>query len=85
MAWREDIVAVIRQVAEESNKDLVDPFRDDTVLLQSGLDSLDFAIIVARLEEELNADPFAMMDEPVYPRTLADFVRIYEEHFARGQ
>jgi len=38
---------------------------------------------VARLEEELKADPFSVMAEPVYPRTLADFISIYEEHFAR--
>jgi acyl carrier protein len=82
MDVREEIVAVIRQVAEESGKKLVDPFGDDTVLLRSGLDSLDFAIIVARLEEKLSADPFSATDEPVYPRTLTDFVRIYEAYFA---
>lgn len=85
MDVREEIIAVIRQVAEESGKKLVDQFGDDTVLLRSGLDSLDFAITVARLEEKLNADPFSVMDEPVYPRTLADFVRIYEEYFARRE
>lgn len=50
---------------------------DDTVLLESGLDSLGFAILVARLEEELGYDPFVMMDVPVYPRTLSEFVEIY--------
>lgn len=55
---------------------------DETVLLESGLDSLGFAILVARLEEELGYDPFVMMDEPVYPRTLGEFVEIYQR-FAR--
>ena len=51
---------------------------NETVLLESGLDSLGFAILVARLEEELGYDPFVMMDVPVYPRTLGEFVEIYQ-------
>ncbi len=83
MDVRKEIMAVIRQVADESGKELADGFGNDSILLQSGLDSLDFAIIVARLEEQLNADPFSVMEEPIYPRTLADFVGIYEGYFAR--
>ena len=84
MDVRKEIMAVIRQVADESGKELADGFGNDSVLLQSGLDSLDFAIIVARLEEKLNADPFSVMEEPIYPRTLADFVGIYEGYFSHG-
>jgi len=50
---------------------------DETILLESGLDSLGFAILVARLEEELGYDPFVLMDVPVYPRTLSEFVETY--------
>ena len=82
MNLKSDIVSTIQKVASEGGKQLVDNFGDETVLLESGLDSLDFAILVARLEEELNADPFSAMAEPVYPRTLADFVSIYDQHFA---
>lgn len=85
MNVRTKIEALIRQVAAEGEKELVEGFGDQTVLLQSGLDSLDFAIVVARLEEQLGADPFAAMDEPVYPRTLRDFVQIYERHQAAQQ
>lgn len=53
---------------------------DDLVLLDSGLDSIGFATLVAKLEEELGYDPFVQMDEPVYPRTFGEFVEIYEEH-----
>lgn len=56
----------------------VDVLLDETVLLESGLDSLGFAILVIRLEEELGYDPFVMMDVPVYPRTLSEFVEIYQ-------
>ena len=46
-------------------------------LLESGLDSLCVAIIVANLDDELGLDPFAAgnVDMPV---TLGDFIRLYE-------
>lgn len=53
---------------------------DDAVLLESGLDSLGFAILVGLLEEELDFDPFQVMDEPVYPKTFGEFVAIYDKH-----
>jgi hypothetical protein len=70
-------------VASESNKEIAADFGEQSILLQSGLDSLDFAIVVARLEEELNADPFSVMDEPVYPQTLGDFIAVYEKHISQ--
>ena len=74
------IVAIIRELAAESGWKIVSDINNQTVLLESGLDSLGFAILVARLEEELQYDPFSMMDEPVYPRTLGEFVAIYERY-----
>ncbi|ODP99261.1 hypothetical protein [Salinivibrio sp. SS2] len=55
---------------------------DEQVLLDSGLDSLGFAILVALLEEELDFDPFQEMDEAVYPTTFGEFVAIYEKRRA---
>jgi hypothetical protein len=56
------------------------PLCDDLALLNSGLDSLGFAILVTSLDEELGYDPFVMMETPVYPRTLGEFVAVYEQH-----
>ncbi|MGN5151052.1 hypothetical protein ACTG23_14620 [Aeromonas enteropelogenes] len=53
---------------------------DDTVLLDTELDSLGFAILVALLEEELDYDPFQLMEDAVYPQTFGDFVAIYEKY-----
>ncbi|MCU8044153.1 MULTISPECIES: acyl carrier protein [unclassified Shewanella] len=53
---------------------------DDTVLLETELDSLGFAILVALLEEELDYDPFQLMENAVYPQTFGDFVAIYEKY-----
>lgn len=50
---------------------------DDTVLLDTGLDSLGFAILVTRLEEDLGYDPFSMAAEAFYPRTFREFVDFY--------
>ncbi|QYJ83752.1 acyl carrier protein [Shewanella aegiceratis] len=52
---------------------------NDQVLLETGLNSLGFAILVALLEEELDFDPFQEMEDAVYPTTFGEFVSIYEK------
>lgn len=74
---RDEIFAQFRQVAEEQNK-LLAPLTDDLPLLESGLDSLCFAVIVARLEDTLGIDPFSAASDDPFPVTLGDFVRSYE-------
>ena len=54
------------------------PLTDDLVLVDSGLDSLCFAIIVAQLEDELGLDPFSDLDDDLFPITFAEFVQLYE-------
>jgi len=75
---REVIVESIYRIAKENELSIVSDLNDDSVLLESGLDSLGFAILVADLEASLDFDPFVMMEEPVYPSTLGEFVAIYE-------
>lgn len=79
MTLRQTIIDTLRDVAASTQARLVDPLDDDTVLLQSGLDSMGFAILVALLEENLGFDPFTMTDEPIYPRTLGEFIAFYEK------
>ena len=71
------IVSQIEQVAEEQQVKLP-PLTDELVLLDSGLDSLGFAILVARLEDALGFDPFTASDDVYFPVTLGDFIRVYE-------
>jgi acyl carrier protein len=79
MDLRQKIESVMRSVAKQYRKDLVDEFRDDTVLLESGLDSLDCAIVIGRLQQELQVDPFSRLEDPAaYPRTFGEFVRLYQ-------
>lgn len=75
---REKIIAVMQEIAKDGDLKLVNPLSDNIILLESGLDSLAFAILVIRLEEDLGYDPFTLMEEPIYPRTLGEFVSIYQ-------
>jgi len=76
------VEAVVRaefvQVAHEQAKPLAD-LADDMVLLESGLDSLCFAIIVARLEDQLGVDPFTASEDLYFPVTLGDFIKFYQD------
>lgn len=82
MSIKLTIMEQMRQVAREHNKTLA-PLRDDLVLLESGLDSLGFAVLVARLEDKLGIDPFSTAEEATFPVTFSDFVKVYE-HGARS-
>ncbi len=77
---REVIIKSIQRIAEEHELELSPALNDNSVLLESGLDSLGFAILVADLDETLGVDPFVIMDEPVYPTTLGEFVAIYQKY-----
>jgi hypothetical protein len=77
MSVKSIVLSQLQQVAEENNKSLA-PLTDDLVLLHSGLDSLTLAILVARLEEILEVDPFTDSDDVPYPVSLGDFIKFYE-------
>lgn len=77
MSTRTVVEAQFQQVATEQKRKLA-RLSDDLKLLESGLDSLSFALIVARLEEELGFDPFDTVDEVRFPVTFGDFVHLYE-------
>jgi acyl carrier protein len=78
MVVRAAVLAQFEQVAKEQNKALA-PLTDDLALLDSGLDSLCFAIIVARLEDALGYDPFSASDDVEFPTTVGEFVKFYED------
>ena len=77
MSVRTEILNQFTQVAREQDKSLA-PLADDLTLMDSGLDSLCFAIIVARLEDTLGIDPLSAAEDVRFPVTLGDFVRFYE-------
>ena len=79
MSVRSTVTSQFEQVALEQKRKLA-RLSDDLRLLESGLDSLSFALIVMRLEEALGFDPFDVADEIKFPVTFGDFVRLYENH-----
>ena len=77
MSVRATVISQFEQVAKEQERRLA-RLSDDLRLLDSGLDSLSFALIVVRLEEALGFDPFDVADDVKFPVTFGDFVRLYE-------
>jgi aryl carrier-like protein len=74
---RSEVVAQFKRVAQEQDKRLAQ-LKDDLALLDSGLDSLSFAILVTRLEMSLGVDPFTVDEDARFPETFGDFVSLYE-------
>jgi acyl carrier protein len=77
MSVRSTVISQFEQVAAEQKRKL-SRLSDDLKLLESGLDSLSFALIVARLEDSLGFDPFDVADDVKFPVTFGDFVSLYE-------
>jgi acyl carrier protein len=77
MTARTEILAQFEQVAAEQDKRLA-PLTDNVELLNTGLDSLGFAILVSRLEDSFGVDPFTASVDASFPATLGEFISLYE-------
>jgi hypothetical protein len=73
---RTKIYDQIGAVAEQQGKSLP-PLSDGLGLLETGLDSLCIAILIANLDDQLKLNPFDSDDAQI-PVTLGDLIRIYE-------
>ena len=83
MSARAVILRHIKIIADEQTRRL--PTLSDALPLQdSGLDSLCFAILVARLEDDLAVDPFIDADNGAFPETLGEFIAFYDRAIAVG-
>jgi hypothetical protein len=79
MSTRSTVATVFQEIAQAQGQTLV-PLTDELPLMQSGLDSLSFALVLARLEDTLGIDPLSAGESVRLPVTFGDFVRLYEEH-----
>ena len=77
MSIKLTIMDQMAQIAREHDKILA-PLREDLVLVDLGLNSLGFAVLVARLEDKLGVDPFTASEDASFPVTFGDFVKVYE-------
>ena len=79
MNLEQQIRDAMQQVAELSDCQLVESINPDTLLLECGLDSLGYAMLVAQLEENLGYDPFTELALDTYPSTFAEFLAMYQQ------
>lgn len=77
MSVRLRIIARMKQIAAEQEVTLP-PLTDELTLNETGFDSLAFAILVARLEDDFGVDPFTLAADAVFPHILGDFISAYE-------
>jgi hypothetical protein len=71
------VISEMQKIAQDYEKKLV-PLSGKTPLSSCGLDSLCFAVLVARLEDRFGVDPFSTSEDGSFPTTLGEFVRMYE-------
>ena len=75
MTIRLTILSTIQKIAVARKRDIAS-LDDDVALVDSGLDSLCFAVVVAHLEDELELDPLSSVTR--FPVTIGDFIKLYE-------
>ena len=71
------VLAEMERIGNEHGKD-VPPLEESLPLLETGLDSLCIAILVATLDDRLGRDPFSGDGAVVFPVTVGDFIAAYE-------
>lgn len=75
------VLNVVSEIIAETIRDkgLETPtLTEDTQLNELGLDSLDWALIIAKLEAKFSYDPFLEGKVEVFPQTLRDLAQYYE-------
>lgn len=77
MSIRDEVIAQMQRVAKQQSKRL-EPLTDETPLLETGLDSLCLAILVASLDDELGLDPLSSETNTHFPSTVGEFIAVYE-------
>jgi hypothetical protein len=77
MTVRSTIIDLMEDITKQHGKALA-PLADDLPLLNTGLDSLCIAVLVARLDDRLGVDPFSDDRNGSLPVTVGDFITLYE-------
>ena len=75
-AIADGFATVYREMTQSEPPEL----QEETVLLDTGLDSLGFTILVSNVEDGLGFDPFQISADAFYPVTFGEFVDFYVRH-----
>jgi acyl carrier protein len=70
------VVAEITRLLAEEGKPVPSIGLDDG-LIDLGLDSLSFAVVITRLEELLGYEPLDLIESGEFPRTVRELVAVY--------
>lgn len=70
----------INESLTDKGSNLLDEYPSKEIMLDSDLDSMDIAVLIAELEDELGYDPFSSISEPIYPETFEEFLEIYVKY-----
>jgi acyl carrier protein len=70
------VVGEIARLLAEDDKPVPSIGPDDG-LIDLGLDSLSFAVVITRLEELLGYEPLDLIESGAYPRTVRELVAVY--------
>lgn len=80
----EDIKNILLKKINESLADkgshVYEEYPSKEIMLESDLDSMDIAVLIAELEDDLGYDPFSSISEPIYPETFEEFLEIYVKY-----
>lgn len=71
------IGAEVRKQAAASSGGVTGALTRDTLLADTGLDSLGFTTLVIELERRLGVDPFGGDDDIMYPETFGELLDLY--------
>jgi acyl carrier protein len=74
------VLETINEILTDSEREALNVLDRGQIMLESGLDSMDFAILVAELENSLGFDPFVIEENPIYPSTFGEFIDLYCKH-----
>jgi hypothetical protein len=77
MSIRDTVLTGIQAVAADQAL-AFGALTDDCLLLETGLDSLGFAILASRLAAVVGCDPFACGSNARFPRTIGELVAVYD-------
>lgn len=76
------VVSVIQRILRDSGRPVREIASSDTFTGTLALDSLDLAVMVVGLEQELNVDPFRLGASPV--QTVGELESLYREWIAKS-
>ena len=78
----EQIRATFNSLWAEDHEGPPPQLETGTILLETGFDSMAFAVLIAQLDDDLGVDPFALDMDADPPVTFAEFVGFYERCIA---